>query len=80
MKYCNKHSRASHKGALIECPNCQNRLSVYNFAWSMIECPSCGRVNPKRAWLFVQQNTIKLFGLMRILDHNNNKERSYIFE
>ena len=79
MKQCNKHSRSSHKGTLIECPNCQNRLSVYNFAWSMISCPSCGVTIDKRYWLFVKQNEIKLYELMRILDHNNNKEPVYIF-
>ena len=36
-----KHTQASQRGKIIECPECSHQSLVFNFAWSKIVCLGC---------------------------------------
>lgn len=43
-------TRAPMFGKDIFCPHCAGRLTVFNFAWSALECKPCGRMIEKTDW------------------------------
>ena len=52
LKKVNKHTRAG-LGKIIVCPNCSDRVIVYHFSWSALQCINCKELINKYKYEYI---------------------------
>mgnify|MGYP003313665443 FL=1 len=48
--YVTKYTRGGKYGKQLVCPECDNIIRIYHFAWSGLTCPKCKQSVDKYSW------------------------------
>ena len=48
--YVTKYTRGGKYGKQLVCPECDNIIRIYHFAWSALGCTNCNKMIDKYSW------------------------------